>query len=208
MKDESLQLLGSFGKIAGENLSKIAAGLQSLGPVSMVPLAAPYLLTFYVLYRRIFKRALNRLNQKTLNKELLNLDQQILQVEKRNEELGKSIEMLQHDLDSGLQSGYYQTILEQKIKEFDQSKSIYDDLVARVEFVKNLELLLERKKYLAQRGVWSTLNKVSKKNIEALDKEITEKSIDSALLKDYLKDLNTRQDFYDEIMKVEVDGGS
>lgn len=203
MKDDDLQILNYAGKIAGDNISKLVVGLQSFGQLALLPIAAPYILTFYVLYRKIFRRKLNRLNSKVLSTEALKIDSAILEQEKRMEQLREGVELLKKDYEKNSSDDRVRLLLEERKKALDQTKTIYDDLLLRLEFVKNVKLLLERKQYLAEKGVWSSLNNVSRKNIKALDNEIKEKSVDSALMKNYLEELNQKQDFYNEIMKVE-----
>ena len=203
MKDDDLQILNYVGRIAGDNISKVALGLQSFGQFALLPIAAPYLLTFYVLYRKLFRKKLNRLNKKALALETLKLDSKILEQENRMEQLRVGVKLLEEDCEKNQADERARVLLEDRKKELDQTRTIYDDLLLRLEFVKNLKLLLERKKYLAEKGVWSTLNNVSKKQITELDKEIKEKSVDASMMKNYLEELNRKQDFYNEIMKVE-----
>ena len=203
MKDDDLQILNYVGKIAGDNISKLAIGLQSFSQLAILPLAAPYALTFYVLYRRIFKKKLNRLTKKALSAEALKIDKKILEQENRLEQLNEGVGLLEKDAEDKEKDERINLLLEERKKELEQTKTIYNDLLLRLEFVRNLKLILERKEYLAERGIWSTLNEVSKKNIKELDEEIEKKSVDSAMMKNYLKELNRKQDFYNEIMKVD-----
>lgn len=203
MKDDDLQILNYVGRIAGDNISKVALGLQSFGQLALLPIAAPYLLTFYVLYRKLFRKKLNRLNRKALTAETLKLDNKIMEQENRLEQLRTGVELLEEDCRKDQADERAKILLEDRRKEYEQTKVIYDDLLLRLEFVKNLKLLLERKEYLSEKGVWSTLNNVSKKQITELDKEIEKKSVDASMMKNYLEELNRKQDFYNEIMKVE-----
>ena len=123
------------------------------------------------------------LNKKALALETLKLDSKILEQENRMEQLRVGVKLLEEDCEKNQADERARVLLEDRKKELDQTRTIYDDLLLRLEFVKNLKLLLERKKYLAEKGVWSTLNNVSKKQITELDKEIKEKSVDASMMK-------------------------
>jgi hypothetical protein len=201
IEDENLQVVGYSGRSAISSASKIFAGFQAIGSLSVFALAAPYAITFYLLYKKIFKKRLNRLTKKNVETQIFKVRETSFALQEKIKNLNLSLAYLEQDLEKRKGEKYLETEIQKKKDEIQMNNELLDESLVRLEFLINLKMLIERKAFLKQKGLWSDLNKLSKKNLKDLDEQITDETYNQKQLKDYLETLNQKNDFYNEIVK-------
>lgn len=202
LNDDDMGLLTSGVKAIGAAGSSILKAAQMVGLSSSLIVTAPYALTFYYLYRRLFKGKLEKLSMERLKitMEKINVDAS----KKHNEisELKQSIKLLESDLEKDVHNRVLQLDLRNARENLSLAENQFDELLTAKEFSNSVMLLINRKNFLMKNGMWTELNKISQKRLKSDNERIIKETMNIRQMKDYLLELNGNQEMYKELMRV------
>lgn len=202
LNNDEMGMITSGIKALGETGSTILKAAQIVGLSTTLFVVAPYALTFYYLYRRLFRNRLDKLSMDKLKltAEKVNIDVSRKQTE--IEEIRNSVKLLEND--SGKQPGNraLKSDLRNAKENLSLAESQIDELVTAKEFVNSVILLTKRKDFLMKNGIWSELNKISTKKLKSDNEAVIKETLNIRQMKDYLLEFNGNQEMYKEIMRV------
>lgn len=202
LNNDEVGILTSGVKALGQTGSNILKAAQVVGLSSSLFVVAPYALTFYYLYRRLFRNRLDKLSgdRLKLTVEKINIDASRKQNE--IESLRNSVKLLQED--QAVESGrkLVQSDLRNAREELSLAESQFEELLTAREFANSVLLLMKRKDFLTKNGIWNELNRISGKKLKADNEKIIKETMNVRQMKDYLLEFNGNQEMYKEIMRV------
>ena len=202
LNNDEVGILTSGVKALGETGSSILKAAQVVGLSTSLFVVAPYALTFYYLYRRLFKNRLDKLSGDRLKItiERINIDSS----RKQNEidELKKSINLLEQDQNREADNKLLRSDIRNAKEHLSLAESQFDELITAKEFANSVLLLLKRKDFLTKNGIWSELNRISSKKLKSDNEKVIKETMNIRQMKEYLLEFNGNQEMYKEIMRV------
>ena len=186
----NLGILSSSARSLSTLGADLFSGIQVAGNLGLLALAAPYTITFYLIYRKLFKKKLNRLTKKNIERQIFLVRETCLSFNDKIKDLNIGLSYLKSDLSSKPSNKLIETEINKKSDEIKQTEELLDEALVRLEFLLNLKMLLERKEFLKQKGLWSNLNELSKRSLKNLDDNITKYTYENRKVKVYLENLN------------------
>lgn len=202
LNNDEIGILTSGVKALGETGSSILKAAQVIGLSTSLFVVAPYALTFYYLYRRLFK---NRLDKLSTDKLRVTIERVSVDASKKQGEvdsLRNSVKLLEEDSGTGKDSAVLKSDLRNARERLSLAETQLEELITAKEFAGSVMLLLQRKNFLLKNGIWSELNKISNKKLEADNEKIIKETLNIRQMKDYLLEINGNQEMYKEIMRV------
>ena len=202
LNNDEIGILTSGIKALGETGSSILKAAQVIGLSTSLFVVAPYALTFYYLYRRLFK---NRLDKLSTDKLRVTIERVSVDASKKQGEvdsLRNSVKLLEEDSGNMRNSAVIKSDLRNARERLSLAESQLEELITAKEFAGSVMLLLQRRDFLLKNGIWNELNKISNKKLEADNEKIIQETLNIRQMKDYLLEINGNQEMYKEIMRV------
>lgn len=202
LNDDEFGILSSGIKALGETGSSILKAAQAIGLSTSLFVVAPYALTFYYLYRRLFKNKLDRLSSDKLRLTIEKISIDASRKENEIEELRGSLRLLESDRENSAGNAVIRSDVRTVKEKLSLAESQLDELITAREFASSVMLLLKRKDFLTKNGIWNELNRISTKKLDADNEKVIKETLNIRKMKDYLLEINGNQEMYKEIMRV------